>query len=106
MKTISLAIFLLSASFCSQPASAALETAPPENFSAAGTITVVDGGKKAIRVKVQKGLELTFFVVETTEITKAGSTKSFQNLAPLQEVQIEYLYNEDYEKVALKITEK
>lgn len=71
-----------------------------ESFSAQGVITEVNPEEKNIRVQIEEGLELIFYVEDATTI-KAGETGL--TLTDLEEgsgATLNYSYNENYEKVA------
>ena len=82
------------------------ETLPAETkekeqiFSTKGTLTQIDASAKILRVKIEGGLELTFRVDDSTQIRKGEALKSFADLQGDQPVEMEYVYNEDFEKVA------
>ena len=58
---------------------------------------------KVLRVKIEGGLELTFHTDEATVIRKAEGTGTFKDLMEGGAVEMEYVYNENYEKVAQAI---
>ena len=74
-----------------------------EFFLAQGTITEVRPEEKILHVKIDVGLELTFYENETTLINLGGQKQSFADLAAGDSVEIKYVYNEDYQKVAQAI---
>ena len=74
-----------------------------EFFLAQGTITEVRPEEKILHVKIDAGLELTFYENEATLINFGGQKQSFADLAAGDSVQIKYVYNEDYQKVAQAI---
>lgn len=69
-------------------------------FTATGRLTQMDPDEKILRLRTEAGLEFTFRVVATTQIQEGGALKLFSDLAINEPVQIEYTYNEDFEKVA------
>jgi len=87
----------------------ALETPkaePAKSFSTQGTLTRVDLPANVIYLKNEGGLELTFHLSETTEIRSGEKTRSAADLAAAEEVEIDYEYNADYEKMAHSISIK
>ena len=76
--------------------SLAVPTEEP-HFSAKGVITQVDETAKVIYLKNEGGLELSFHVKDAANLT---------GLKPEDEVTIDYLYNENYEKMINKIEKK
>ena len=73
--------------------------APTEepHFSTKGAITQVDETAKVIYLKNEGGLELSFHAKDPAQLT---------GLKPEDEVAIDYLYNENYEKMINKIEKK
>ncbi len=63
-------------------------------FSTKGTITRMEADQKRFTLKNEGGLELTFYT---------GEAKTFAGLAVGDAVEIDYLYNENYEKIAQSI---
>ena len=99
-------IFFISCGFDAPVQSAEAEKAPAvrdEFFLAQGTITEVRPEEKILHVKIDAGLELTFYENETTLINLGGQKQSFADLAAGDSVEIKYVYNEDYQKVAQAI---
>jgi len=92
-----LLIFLAQAAFA-QPAE--------EHFSTRGTVTRINQDQKIVSVKTEGGLELTFHIEETTQILRDSKTQSFADLALEDEVEIEYDYNPDYEKIVRTLKRK
>ena len=99
--------FLMGAIFGGPTAFSEIESnLPIEHFSTRGVVTRQDPAQKAVKVKTEGGLELTFYVSETTVITQDSETRSLADLASEDEVEIEYDYNANYEKVARLIKKK
>ena len=65
-----------------------------ELFSTQGTITRMKADQKRFTLKNEGGLELTFYTGEATTLA---------DLAVGDAVEIDYLYNENYEKIAQAI---
>lgn len=76
------------------------EAPAAESFFAKGTIAEVDREEKVLQVKIEDGLELTFHTNEATGVREGEGAGSFENLVEGRAVEMEYFYNEDYEKVA------
>lgn len=72
-------------------------------FSTKGTVTHINTQEKVLLVKREGGLELTFHTDEATEVTVDGEMKSIADIGINDSVEIDYVYNENYEKVARKI---
>ena len=84
----------------------ALETKaaePAKPFSTQGTVTRVDLPTQVINLKNEGGLELTFHLNETTQVRMGEKVGSAADLAADEEVEMEYDYNADYEKIARSI---
>lgn len=81
------------------------ETAKPQEeiFSTKGTLTEVNPEEKFVRLKNEGGLELTFLVNATTQVRLSEKQELLTYLAVNDEVEMEYVYNENYEKVARTI---
>lgn len=63
-------------------------------FSVKGTVVEIDSSAQVVRLKNEGGLELTFHAGEPPQMT---------GLSVGEEVSLEYLYNENYEKVIRSI---
>ena len=82
-----------------------------EHFSIEGTITEIESPAKSsqsaegkiIRLKNEKGLELTFRLDSSTSVKVGEDTQSINDLAVNDPIEIEYVYNENYEKVGRSI---
>ncbi len=70
-----------------------------EPFRARGAVTQVDPAAKTFFLKNEGGLELTYFVDDSTDFE--GS--EFLNLETGSNVEVTYRYNENYEKIALTV---
>ena len=75
-----------------------------------GVITQLDPPTKTLHVKNEGGLELTYRVDDATRISapagQGGNSArelTFSELEANDPVEIEYRYNENYEKIALSI---
>ena len=85
-----------------------------EHFSTKGTITQIEstgessqeGAAKILRVKTEGGLELTFRANNLTSVKVGEQVKSLADLAVNDPVEIDYAYNENYEKVSQSIVKK
>ena len=64
-------------------------------FSMKGTVTQIDTAEKILRAKNPAGLELTF---------RVEKGESLAGLAANDPVEISYVYNENFEKVARTLT--
>jgi len=82
------------------------EAEPAKSFSTKGTLTRVDLPMNVIYLKNEGGLELTFHLNETTQVQSGEKTGSAADLAAEEEVEIDYEYNADYEKMARAISIK
>lgn len=71
-----------------------------ENFSVKGTITEINPNQQIIKAKNEGGLELTFSIIATTEILEGEQAKLLADLAPGDNVEIKYVYDDNYEKIA------
>ena len=71
--------------------------------SAKGKLTQVNLEGKSLLIRIEEGLELTFFADETTRIQIGKETKSLADLAAGDSVEIEYRYDQDYQKVLQSI---
>ena len=81
------------------------DTTPKDDiFSAQATVTEVHPEENFFRAKIQGGLELTFRTNESTVIKAGGAAESLNELLPEDAVTIDYLYNENYEKVVRQLT--
>ena len=103
---ILLASILLAVTFFT-PARAFAETQKEEPFSIKGTLLRSDPATQTLHIKNEGGLELTFHTNEATQFTAAnkevetpGRAILFNDLLPNDSLEIEYSYNENYEKVA------
>lgn len=94
-------VFILAAAF-----STAFAEIPQKYFSTEGTLTEVQPEQKTLRLKNKGGLELTFRAEEGTSVRIGGTAKSFADLRPGDWAEMEYDYNENYEKIAESITVK
>ena len=104
---LAILVFLMSATLTPAPAFSEIEpNLPIEHFSTQGVVTHLDPARKVVYLKTERGLELTFHISETTVITQGQETKSLADLAPEDEIEIEYDYNQDYEKVARSVKKK
>ena len=74
-----------------------------ELFSTKGTLTQVDTVGKMLRVKIEGGLELSFRVEDATQIMVGETPKTLVDLGVNDSVEIQYFYNQNYEKVAKTI---
>lgn len=74
-----------------------------ELFSIQGTLIQVETGEKMFLLKNEGGLELTFRVNEGTEIKIGQGSGLLSHLAAGDSVEVDYIYNENYEKVARSI---
>lgn len=100
-------IFLMGAIFSNALAFSEIESAQPiDHFSTQGVVMHTDPAKKAVYVKTEGGLELTFFISDATVIMQGKEAKLFTDLKPENEIKIEYDYNADYEKFARSIEVK
>lgn len=88
------------------PLSRGLAENPEELFSAQATVTEVNLEEKFFRAKVEGGLELTFQVEESTQIQAAETPQLLADLTPGTAVEIQYRYNQDFEKVAARVSLK
>lgn len=78
--------------------------APVENlFSTKGTVTQIDQETQTLRVKNEGGLQLTFHTDTTTRVLAGDELKTLAGLSTGDTIEIEYAYNENYEKVARSI---
>ena len=73
-------------------------------FSTEGTLTDVQPEQKTLRLKNKGGLELTFRAEEGVAVRIGGVVKSFADLHPGDSVEMEYDYNENYEKILQSIS--
>lgn len=85
-------------------------TRKEDSFSMKGVITQLDSATKTLHVKNEGGLELTYRVDDATRISTPEGTGgnsarelTFSELGVNDPVEIEYRYNENYEKIALSI---
>ena len=100
-------VFLTNVIFVSAPAfSETKELKTEDFFSAKGVVTRVDLAQKVVYLKTEGGLELTFHINETSQITQGSETQSLADLAVGDEVEMEYDYNPDYEKIVRLIKKK
>ena len=76
------------------------QDAQEEIFSTKGNLVEVNPEEKLLRLKNEGGLELTFRVVATTQVWVEEAQKLLADLPVNGKVEIEYNYNENYEKVA------
>ena len=77
---------------------------PDEIFSTKGTVNDVNEEEKSVHVKIEGGLELTFYVINITTIELQQETRNFSDLHSGAEVAIDYFYDESYRKVAKVIS--
>ena len=109
-----LMLSLIAVTYLYGNASAFSETVVParkeDSFSVKGVITRTDPATKTLYVKTQSGLELTYQVDDSTQIDAPGNSGGtpdrevlFSKLAANDAVEINYRYNENYEKIALLI---
>ncbi|GEM_PF-6225622 len=68
-------------------------------LSAKGKLTQVNPAEKVLLIKIEKGLELTFFVDEATQIQAGKETRLLTDLQAGDSVEIEYLYDQDFKKI-------
>lgn len=94
-------VFILAAAF-----STVFAEVPQKYFLTEGTLTEVQPEQKIFRLKNKGGLELTFRAEERTSVRVEGTPKSFADLRPGDWAEVEYDYNENYEKIAETITVK
>ena len=73
-------------------------------FTSEGTVTRIDLGEKIIRVKLHAGLEVTFRVDEATVFTQGAQAQTLRELAVQNNVVVEYVYTDNYEKLARAVT--
>lgn len=101
MKTwMTILIALMAVSFPARWAWA--QTDAPESegkFTLRGTLTRRDLPAKTLLVKNEGGLELTFHLKEAGRVSVGEETGSGADPAAGDEVEIEYEYNADYEKI-------
>ena len=74
-----------------------------ESFSTAGKITQLNIQEKTLGLKREGGLELTFHVNDVTQILIGEEAKPLTDLAVGDSIEMEYVYNKDYEKFARTI---
>lgn len=74
-----------------------------EFFSTKGTLMRVETGEKKFFLKNEGGLELTFHADESTRLAIGQNQTSLADLAPGDSLEIDYVYNENYEKTARSI---
>ena len=67
-------------------------------FSAKGVLTRIDSVTKVLYLRNESGLELTYHVDDSTK-----AEVPFSTLAVNDAVEIDYRYNENYEKIALSL---
>ena len=73
-------------------------------LSTQGTLTEVNQEEKFLRLKNEGGLELTFLIMDTTQILAGETPHPLADLAVGDSVKVDYDYNENYEKVIRSIT--
>ena len=107
MKRFSISIFLLSFSIFLHPPGLLAETKPgaeEEFFSIKGRITETSAEEKTFKIKREEGLELTYRADEATHVLVDGEEKALTSLAAGDPVEVEYFYNQNYEKIIQSIT--
>lgn len=78
-------------------------TVRDEFFLVQGTVTEVRPGEKLLHVKIDAGLEITFYENESTLIHFGAKKQSLADLAAGDTVEIKYIYDEGYRKMAQAI---
>ncbi len=106
MKTWIVFLICLAAglSFSGSAFSQTSETGQEGRFTTRGVITKIDGPAKTIFVRNDGGLELTFHLDEGTQIRLGKTGASLADLKDEDEVEMDYEYNNDYEKIVRTLT--
>ena len=109
-----LTLSLMAVTYLYHDAAGFSETVAPtrkeDSFSVKGVISRTDPVTKTLYVKTESGLELTYHVDDSTQIDAPGNSGGapdrevlFSKLAVNDAIEINYRYNENYEKIALSV---
>ena len=97
-------ISLVLVSLSSPALSQTPETGEEGRFTTRGVITQIDLSTKTLLVRNEGGLELTFHLNDGTQVRTGKTTLSAADLKAEDEVEIDYEYNADFEKIVRTVT--